>query len=638
MRQDQFLTVLSRDEAYTRFETALAARPVGTERVGLAASLGRVVATPVAPAIDVPPFDRSTVDGFAVRAADVAAATDADPVILRLTGETVACGIAPKATVGAGTATTIATGGPIPRGADAVVMVEWTDPGEDGTIRVRRAVAPGGNLAFAGSDLARGEVVLRRGAIVGAREVGLLAACGIAEIEVFRRPKVAVISTGDELVAPGGTLAPAQIFDANGPVVAATVAENGGDPVAYGAVPDDEAKLEAALSGALATCDMVILSGGTSKGAGDYTARLVGRLGRPGIVAHGVALKPGKPLCLAVCDGKAVVVLPGFPTSALFTFHDFVVPQLRRLAGLPPRAESRLEANLPVRVPSDLGRTEFVMVALAEGPTGDTVAHPVFKGSGSISAFAQADGFVEVDALADHLPAGTRAPVTLFAPNPRLPDLVIAGSHCVGLEPIADALTATGFAVRILALGSMGGVQAAKRGECDVAPLHLLHAETETWNAPFLDESLELVEGWRRVQGVVFRKGDGRFEGKTAQEAIAAALADPACLMVNRNPGAGTRILIDRLLAGRRPEGWGNQPRSHAAVATAIANGRADWGLAIEAAARPLGLGFAPLGDEHYDFAIPKARAHRPAVAAFRAALKSPEVRAALEKLGFRPA
>ena len=350
MRQDQFLTVLSRDEALARFETALAAAPVGIETVAIADALGRVVAASVAPRIDVPPFDRSTVDGFAVRASDVATASDASPVLLRPTGEIIACGTAPCVTVGPGATSVIATGGPIPRGADAVVMVEHTDPGEDGTVRIRRAVPPGGNLAFAGSDLARGEVILRRGTIVGSREIGLMAACGIAELAVFRRPRVAVISTGDELVAPGSPLPPAAIYDANGPVVAAALAENGCEPVAYGAIPDDEAKLRAALAEAISTCDAVILSGGTSKGAGDHTARLVGELGAPGIVAHGVALKPGKPLCLAVADGKAVVVLPGFPTSALFTFHEFVVPSLRRLAGLPPRVETGLEATVPVRM------------------------------------------------------------------------------------------------------------------------------------------------------------------------------------------------------------------------------------------------------------------------------------------------
>ncbi|WP_333824740.1 molybdopterin biosynthesis protein [Pinisolibacter sp.] len=638
MKQDQFLTVLGRDEALARFEAALAAEPVGVETVPLAAGLGRVVAENVVPAIDVPPFDRSTMDGFAVRAADVASASEVAPVTLRLTGETIACGTAPKHAVAAGMATVIATGGPIPRGADAVVPVEWTEPGADGAVVVRRAVASGQNLAYAGSDLARGEVLLRRGSTVGSREIGMMAACGIGSLAVFRRPKVAVISTGDELVQPGEALRPAAIYDSNGPIVAAAVAENGGEAVAYGAIPDDEEKLRAALHEALATCDMVILSGGTSKGAGDYTARLVGELGSPGIVAHGVALKPGKPLCLAVCEGKAVVVLPGFPTSAMFTFHEFVVPSLRRLAGLPARAEAKLDATVPVRVPSDRGRTEFVMVSLGEGPEGERIAHPVFKGSGSISAFAQADGFVMVDALADQMPAGTLSEVTLFSPDVRIPDLVIAGSHCVGLEPIIDRLAAEGWVVRVLALGSLGGIQAAKRGECDIAPTHLLHAETGAWNRPYLGDDIDLVEGWRRVQGIVHRPGDPRFEGKTVTQAIETAASAPDCLMVNRNQGAGTRILLDGLLAGRRPEGYFNQPRSHGAVAAAVAQGRADWGMAIRAVAEPYGLAFIPYGDEHYDFAIPKNRIERPAVKAFLKALAEESVRAELRRIGFEPA
>src|SRR5690606_10734338 len=185
------------------------------------------------------------------------------------------------------------------------------------------------------------EVVLRAGTMIGSREIGMLAACGIAQVTVARRPRVAILSTGDELVQPGEPLRPAGIYDANGPIISAAVAENGGEVDFLGAFPDDEAKLEKAMREALATHDVLILSGGTSKGEGDVSHRIIDRLGRPGIIAHGVALKPGKPLCLAVCDGKPVIILPGFPTAAMFTFHDKVVPVLRRRAGLPPRVEDR---------------------------------------------------------------------------------------------------------------------------------------------------------------------------------------------------------------------------------------------------------------------------------------------------------
>ncbi|HEX2555956.1 MAG TPA: molybdopterin biosynthesis protein [Microvirga sp.] len=635
IRQEQFLTVLDRDEALRRFTAALAPRPLGLETVALAQALGRVLAADVASPTDVPPFDRSGVDGFAVRSLDCTDAAQARPVRLRLNPEVIACGTTPLLAVAPGTATPIATGGPIPRRADAVVMIEHTEPVADGVIELRRAPAPGAFVAFAGSDIARGETLLRRGTAVGSREIGMLAACGIAAVPVWRRPRIAVLSTGDELVAPGESLRPAAIYDANGPIVAAALAENGAEPVAYGACPDDEAVLEAALRRAFAECDGVVLSGGTSKGAGDLTHRLVARLGEPGIVAHGVALKPGKPLCLAVCGGKPVVVLPGFPTSAMFTFHDIVAPVLRILAGLSPRSEARVQAEVPVRVASEIGRTEFVMVSLVEREGGHA-AYPSAKGSGSITAFAQADGFFAIDALADHLPAGERVPVTLFTPQVRVPDLVIVGSHCLGLDALVGRLAERGFSARLMAVGSLGGLAAARRGECDLAPIHLMDPATGLYNESYLAPGLELVPGWRRMQGIVFRPGDARFAGRAPAEAVAAASADPACLMVNRNQGAGTRILIDRLLGGARPEGYWNQPKSHNAVAAAVAQGRADWGVAIAPAAEAYGLGFLPLAEEHYDFALVAERRAKPAVAAFLDILREPGTSAALRALGFR--
>jgi putative molybdopterin biosynthesis protein len=638
-RQEQFLEVVSVVEACRRFHQHLDLAPLGPETVALAQSLGRVLAADVVAPIDVPPFDRSGVDGFAVRAADTAGASDRAPRRLRLNAEVIACGHPPVLQVETASATTIATGGAIPRGADAVVMVEQTELVETPqgpAIDVRRAVAPGGFVAYAGSDIARGETLLRRGLEIGSREIGMLAACGLARVDVVRRPKVAVLSTGDELVRLGEPLRPAGVYDSNGAIVAAAVSEAGGEPVAFGAFPDDEIALELAVRSALAGCDIVVLSGGTSKGAGDLSHRIVAKLGSPGVLVHGVALKPGKPLCLAVAERKPIAVLPGFPTSAIFTFHTFVAPVIRALAGLPADAAETVEARVPVRIPSELGRQEFVLVALVAGE-GGPLAFPTQKGSGSVTAFSQADGFLAIDALASALDAGSDAAVTLIG-RTRMPDLVIMGSHCVALDAVLGRLADQGFAARTLAIGSQGGVTAAERGECDLAPVHLLDPAGETYNRHLVRPGIALVPGWRRMQGFLFRAGDARFAGKTAVQALAAALADPDCLMVNRNAGAGTRILIDRLLETKRPAGYANQPKSHNAVAAAVAQGRADWGIAIATVARLYGLEFLPIAPEHYDFLLVESRRERPAVQAFLAALRDPAVRARIGALGMVPA
>jgi putative molybdopterin biosynthesis protein len=638
-RQEQFLEVVSADEARARFARHVDQSPLPAETVPLAAALGRVLAHDVVAPIDVPPFDRANVDGFAVRAADTAGARDATPRRLALNGEVIVCGHQPALEVAAGSATTIATGGVVPRGADAVVVIEHTDLVEDGpAIDVRRAVVPGQFVSYAGSDIARGEVVLRRKTVLSSREIGMLAACGIAEVAVVRRPRVAVLSTGDELVMPGSALAPARVYDSNGAIVAAAVVEAGGEPVPFGAFPDEETALELAMRTALAACDLVVLSGGTSKGAGDLSHRIVSRLGKPGVVVHGVALKPGKPLCLAVVDGKPLVVLPGFPTSAIFTFHAFVAPVIRARAGLAPEAARVVEAQVPVRVPSELGRKEFVLVALVEGEDGGPIAFPTAKGSGSVTSFSQADGFLEIDALASSLDPGARARVTLIGRSGALPDLVLMGSHCIALDVVLGALAERGFVARTVALGSMGGVAAADRGECDLAPVHLVDPQTGTYNAHLLRPGLALVKGWQRMQGFVHRRDDPRFAGRSAADAVAAALADPGCLMVNRNAGAGTRVLIDRLLAGARPPGYSNQPRSHNAVAAAVAQKRADWGIAIAPVARLYDLDFIPIAPEDYDFLLVESRRQRPAVQAFLAALGDANVRAQIGALGMRPA
>jgi putative molybdopterin biosynthesis protein len=638
-RQEQFLDIVSAEEAVRRFHAALDLRPLPAETVPLAAALGRVVARGVAALADAPPFDRSSVDGFALRAADAAGASEAAPRRFRLNAEVLACGVAPAIEVAPGTATAIATGGVVPRGADAVVMIEQTALGEspDGpAMLLSRAAAPGQCIAFAGSDIARGEALLRAGTPVGSREIGMLAAAGLAEVAVVRRPRVAVLSTGDELVPPGAPLPPGGIYDSNAAILCAAVAEHGGEPLPMGIFRDDEAVLEAAVRRALEAADLVVMSGGTSKGAGDVSHRILARLGAPGVLVHGVALKPGKPLCLAAVGTRPVVILPGFPTSAVFTFQEFVVPVIRALAGLPAREETAVTATLAVRTPSELGRTEYVMVSLAEAG-GGLRAFPLGKGSGSVTAFSQADGFFAIPALDQGAAAGAPVSVRLIG-SARPPDLTIIGSHCLGLDAVLESLAAQGIGGRTLAVGSLGGLAAAKRGECDLAGAHLLDPASGSYNAPFLVPGLRLVPGWRRLQGVVHRRGDPRFEGIAGPEAIRRAAADPDLLLVNRNAGSGTRILLDGLLGGARPAGYANQPKSHNAVAAAVAQGRADWGVAIATVAEAYGLGFLPLADEHYDFFLPEARAARLAVQAFLAALQAPGVRARLVALGFAPA
>jgi putative molybdopterin biosynthesis protein len=633
-RQEQFLEVITRDEAAARFHRHLRLEPLGVETVPIGRALDRVLASPIVSAIDVPGFDRSNVDGFAVVSSDTYGASETAPRRIALNDEILEPGKRPRESVAPGKVTVIATGGMLPRGADAVIMVEQTEATDDGAIECRNSVAPGQNVTFAGTDIAMGETVLHRGQRLTSREVGVLAAVGLAAVDVYRRPRVAIVSTGNEIVAPGAPLRPGAVYDSNAAIIGAAVEELGAEPVQLGVVADDDQALQSAVARGM-ECDMIVLSGGTSKGAGDLSYRVVSRLDDPGIVAHGVALKPGKPICLAVTSGKPVVVLPGFPTSAIFTFHEFVAPVLRAYAGLASEQRRTVEATLPLRVNSERGRTEYLLVSLIETDHGLS-AYPMGKGSGSVTAFSYADGFVTIGQHEEIVEAGSRVDVQLLGEGVQPAGLVAIGSHCVGLDYVLGELQQRGLTVKALHVGSMGGLAAARRQECDIAGIHLMDPRTGEYNRPLLDAGLELVPGYRRMQGLAFRKDDPRFAGNDAGGAIARVLADAGCTMINRNAGSGTRILIDRLLEGRQPPGYGVQAKSHNAVAAAIAQGRADWGMAIDTVAKQYGLGFIPVQEEHYDFVVPKARRDRSGVQLFARVLQEPAVRERLRAMGFR--
>ncbi len=630
MKQSQFLDVLDRDEAERRWRAVVRSQPLAAESVVLAEALGRVLAEDVRAAVDVPGFDRANMDGFAVRSEDTFGASESEPRRLRLNPESIPTGVVPGVEVLPGTATTIATGGMLPRGADAVVPVEVThiDPKDPSHVVVLAARVPGAAVSFAGTDMGRGETVLFAGTRLSSRETGLLAAIGCDAVEVFRRPRVAILSTGDEIVQPGEAMRPGLVFDSNGRILSDAVRELGAEALFLGGFRDDPAALRAALRRALDAADVVLLSGGTSKGEGDLNAAIVGELD-PGIIVHGVALKPGKPICLAAHGDKPVVILPGFPTSAIFTFHEFVAPLLRELAGLPGARRETRTARLAMKTRSDRGRLEYLLVGLVPDDKGRLSAYPMGKGSGSVTSFSRADGFVRIGRKTEIVEADTDVDVTLIGRDVPVADLVVIGSHCSGLDLIASHLSREGLSIKLLAVGSQGGLEAARRGECDLAPIHLLDPATGHYNESFLSEQMCLVPGYRRMQGVVTRAGESRR--------IEELLADPTLRMVNRNRGAGTRIVIDRLLDGRKPPGYGYEPRSHYAVAAAVAQGRADWGVTIETVAREAGLRFQPLQPENYDFAVPMARWERPAVRRLVSLLADPEsaLRRSLRSAGF---
>jgi putative molybdopterin biosynthesis protein len=632
--QEQFLEVVDRDVAEQRWWNALRPAPLTAETVPLYEALGRVLAGDVTAAIDVPAFDRSNVDGYALHAEETYGAAEESPRTLRLESVEIPTGVVPERPLEPGAAIAIATGAMLPRGADAVLMVEHARV-EGDQLLVTRPVAPGANVSFAGTDMARGELVLRRGTRLTPRETGVLAALGRDTVAVVRRPRVAIISTGNEILDPAETPRPGMVFDVNATLLADAVRELGGEPVRLGVVADDAAALDAAVDRGLSLADVVLLSGGTSKGGGDLSFRALASLD-PGIVVHGVALKPGKPICLGAAGTTPIAVLPGFPTSAIFTFQEFVAPVLRRLAGMSTERLGLLPARMAMRCNSERGRTEYVLVGLVADDRGGWSAYPMGKGSGSVTTFSRADGFVTIPRQQEFIDAGELVDVTLLGRGLEPADLVVIGSHCVGLDRLLSLhVERTGCRVKTLWVGSQGGLAAAARGECDLAGVHLLDPASDAYNTPFLPPGVRLLRGYDRMQGLVYRPGDARFEGRSVEAAIAAALADPRCLMVHRNRGSGTRVLIDGLLAGRRPPGAAVEVKSHNAVAAAVSQGRADWGVAIAPVARDYGLGFTPLRAERYDLAVPETRWDRPAVASLRALLSEPSTRAVLADLGF---
>jgi len=640
-----FRTLLSIEDARKKLYGYISPHPLGAEEVATPQALGRTIAEDIESPIDVPGFDRASMDGYAVKARDTFGTEERRPVKLRVVGS-IEAGDDPQVEVESGEAVEISTGAPIPKGANAVVIVEYTQCTKD-LVDIFRAVSPGENIMAAGSDLMAGELALRSGQRLTSREMGLLSAIGFKSVKVFRHPRVAVVSTGNELIPSGGHLTYGKIYDINANVIAGAVREWGGEVVFEGVARDALEDLKEKVARGLEQADIVITSGSTSAGTGDLLYRILNSFGEPGIIVHGLAVKPGKPTVVAIANGKPIFGLPGYPASALIIFNLLVRPIIGRMSGIYEYEQRRpLLAKCASRISSAKGRREFLPVHIIQDESGGLLAYPTTEGSGAITSLAMADGFIEIPEESQFLEEGEKVIVDLFSPTLKLADLVVIGSHCVGLDILIECVrrTSPSFQAKTINVGSIGGFNAVKRGEADMAGIHLLDEASGDYNVPYLkrygltDEAV-IVRGYVRQQGLIVAKGNPK-----GIRGIEDLLINNITFM-NRNHGSGTRILFDlclKRIAGQRMiateeiasriRGYESEAKSHTAVATAVLHGKVDAGLAIRTVAERNGLDFVPIADEHYDFLISKGRLDKEGVKKLLNALRSDEFRTELQR------
>ena len=591
----------------------------GRETVPLGEARGRVLAERIDAEIDVPGFDRAAMDGYAVRARDTVGADEADPALLDRAGA-VHAGEKPDIRVETGSCVEISTGAVMPPGADAVVVVERTDErggesddraGEGDTrIAIRTAVAPGENVMTAGTDIAAGARALGPGTRLTPREIGLLSALGVSEVPVRTRPRVGIISTGDELVRPGEPIDSerGQIYDVNSTTIAAGVEAAGGEAVVYPHAGDDREAMESLLRTAAADCDLVVSSGSTSASAVDVIYRVIETQGE--LLLHGVAVKPGKPMLVGridhadgaaavdettaddTADQSAYIGLPGYPVSALTIFRTFVAPAIRAAAGQPEPATATLEGRMASEVRHPQGRLRFVPVGLVETAAGDRLVYPVDKGSGATTSLVEADGVVAVESDTDYLAADESVTVQLFSPDVRLPTLLGVGEDDPALNALLDDLDRP----RYLPLGSREGLRRLRNGIPDFAVLA----------GPFADDPDGVdLGGWHREWGLLVPAGNPDDITSLGD------LVDRDVRFINRQTTSGLRASLSAALATLANErdvskrhltesiaGFSAAVNAFESPAHRILEGRAAAGLGLRRTAETHDLDFVALGEQ----------------------------------------
>lgn len=569
-----------------------------TETVPVEASLGRVTAHTVYAKQSVPHYNGAAMDGIAVSAQDTFGAQETAPK--RLT-------VVPTGTpITSGCCSIVDTGDVVPAGTNAVVMIEDVFI-SDGVAEIIAAATPWQHVRIIGEDIAVNELVIPEHHVIAPVDIAALLAAGLRSIEVINRPKVAVIPTGDEIVATHEELKPGAILDVNSHMLAAAVAEWKGEPTRLAIVKDDSQAIKRAIFASLQVNDMVIVNAGTSAGRDDCTSDVLAELGE--VLVHGVMIKPGKPVVLAICQGKPVIGLPGYPVAAMLTAELFARDVLFARHKLPKPDLPDVEATLVKQVASNVGVEEYIRVSV--GNVQDKmVAAPLGRGAGLISSLSKAQGIISVDAASSGINAGSTVPVRFLRKSKPENTILAVGSHDLALELLGVFMRRRKEDIFLSCanVGSMGGIMAIRNSEAHIAGIHMLDDKTGRYNVSFAERFLpegawQLVHMAMRQQGLIVLPGNPK--GITGL----ADLLRPEVTFINRQRGSGTRMLLDYQLgqAGFSFDqifGYEKEVGTHMAVAASVMAGSADTGLGVQAAAEALGLDFIPVAQEQYDLLL----------------------------------
>lgn len=624
-----YLNTTSVEEAWHRYEEALSAKiERQTEDIQVENSLGRITAGAVYARCCSPLYNSAAMDGIAVIAENTRGASERRPKSLYAGKDYI----------------TVDTGDPIKPPYDAVIMAEELLVAEDAeqsqesqeTVQILASVPAWNHVRPIGEDIVEGELLLFARHTIRPVDIGAMLSGGIVKVSVLKRPRVGIIPTGTEMIEPGEVPKEGNIIDSNTRMFTAMVQEYGGIPKRYAIVGDDLARIRQAVQKAVRENELVLVSAGSSAGTEDYTVQVLRELGK--VIVHGVAMKPGKPVILAMVQDKPVIGLPGYPVSAYLAFENFVRPVLGLFTGVQQKTGNGVEAVLSKRLVSSLKHREYVRVKVGK-VGGNYVAAPLARGAGAAMSLVRGDGFCVIEKNQEGYEAGERVRVELYKGREEIEHTTVAiGSHDLILDVISDLmpLLHPGHFLSSTHVGSLGGLMALRRGEAHLAPTHLLDEETGTYNISYIrklfpDREMALIKGVTRIQGIMVKKGNP-LQIKGIEDLS-------RCRYVNRQRGAGTRVLLDYLLkkAGIDPDtiqGYDTEAATHMAAAARVKEGGVDAGMGIQSAANAMQLDFIEVGEEEYDFVLEKKSLANPEIQWFLEILKSPQFKGRVSALG----